>query len=271
MSTRVICLIAFLIKYSIIQGQGFGAYLGGYTDPGAYSLKHVTIFSAMRNPAAMGRISGFSLGIYCERKYMLEGLKYFQGATAVLTDHGSFGLAIDHLELNEYKENRVGLIYGRQVGAKVDVGVKFNYHLVRMGVYGSTFAVTADAAVVLHLTDKLHSGMAIANPAGSQEAGGVSPGTSCIWGIGYETSEKLLTTLEIIKEKNQPVGITTGIQYRVHSNLNLFASITGVSSLINAGVELSFKKYRATLLTSFHQTLGFSPALRIIFIGVEKK
>ena len=253
------------------MGQGLGAYMGGYIDPGANSLKHVTIFSALNNPAAIARISNYSFGIYGERKYMLEGMQYFQAGIGVRSGTGNFGLAIDYLGLNEYKENRVGLIYGRQVGAKVDVGVKFNYHLVRMGVYGSTFAVTADAAVILHLTEKLHSGMVIANPAGSQEAGGVSPGTSCIWSIGYESSEKLLATLEFIKEKNQPVEIATGIQYRIHPKLNLISSISGVSSVMNIGVELSFKKFRALFLSSFHQLLGFSPGLRIIFIGGEGK
>jgi hypothetical protein len=271
MSVRLICIMVLIVRHSIIIGQGLGAYMGSYIDPGAYSLKHVTIFSALNNPAAITRTSKFSLGVYGERKYMLEGMQYFQAGTALPSGMGNFGLSIDHLGLNEYKENRVSLIYGRQVGAKVDVGVKFNYHLVRMGVYGSTFAVTADAAVILHLTEKLHSGMVIANPAGSQEAGGVSPGTSCIWGIGYESSDKFLATLEIIKEKNQPVEIITGIQYRVHPKLNLLFSLSGVSSVISIGVELSFKKFQALFLSSFHQVLGFTPGLRIIFIGGERK
>ena len=57
--------------------------------------------------------------------------------------------------------DRLGLAYGRKLGSKIDVGAQFNYNGIRIAEYGNAAALSFEIGVIMHLTDKLHTGIPV--------------------------------------------------------------------------------------------------------------
>jgi hypothetical protein len=89
---------------------------------------------------------------------------------------------------SDYNESQIGLAYGRKLGSKVDVGVQFNYNAIRISSYGNSSAVNFEIGTVLHLTERLHAGVHVYNPAGGKFGKNQQEKLASVYtaGVGYE-------------------------------------------------------------------------------------
>jgi hypothetical protein len=154
-----------------------------YAGLGAYSKNFVDIFSSTSNTASLAQIKTGGFGVYGERRFLLQDLNQYSAIVALPTSGGTFAVQGDYFGFSDFNENQLGLAYARQVAKTVDLGVKFNYHTVRVAGYGSASTINFEVGSIFHLTDRLHTGIHIYNPLSSK--------------LGKETNEKLASIYRV--------------------------------------------------------------------------
>jgi hypothetical protein len=144
--------------------------------------------------------------------------------------------------------------------------LQFNYYGYRVPGNISAATVNAELGAVLHLTDKLNAGVHVYNPIGGVLAKTNEKISAAYkFGLGYDASDKLFVSAELIKEENMPVNLNVGLQYQF---VKQFFVRTGVNTGTNtsfAGAGILFGQFRLDVAAGWHPQLGLSPGLLFVY------
>jgi hypothetical protein len=247
--------------------------LSSYPGMGAYSKNASDLFSFIINPAALSNMQSGAAGVYSERRFLIDALSQYTAVAGFTTSSGNFVLQADYFGYSNFNETQIGIGYGRSLGSKVDVGVKFNYYNLRIPAYTSSSTFHFEAGVLMHLSEKLHAGFSVFNPVGGVLNKTANEKIASVYrgGLGYEASDKFYISAEIIKEENKNVGVNAGFQYELIKQLLIRAGINTVNTQPYVGVGLRFNQFRIDLATSYHPQLGISPAVMMLFNFKKKE
>lgn len=242
-----------------------------YTGLGAYSYHFMDVFSCAANQAALARLPQAGAGVYAEKRFLQEKLNSYSAIIAMPTKLGGWSIAAKYLGSGEYNESELGIGYGKKLG-RVDLGVQFNYAMMRAAGYGNDAAVTVEAGTLWHITDRVHVGMHVFNPSGGKY--GKQEQEKMAWvykiGGGYEVSEKLLMSADIIKEEDKGVNVQAGIQYVLDNKFFIRAGMATATTAPWLGAGWAWKNIRTDITASYHPQLGITPGLLLIFNANKK-
>lgn len=231
----------------------FGAAAQSVAGNGAYSAGFSDLFSFLNNPASLASVQRAGVGVYVENKFGLKELnKYFltgiyEGIGAVMAYEGD----------RDYNHSQAGLAYGKSLG-KVNVGVRFNYNMVRMAGYGKVGTIGIELGSIWKITEKFFSGIRVSHPAVYS------------MGAGYEISEQVFISASIIKEENKVINVQAGLQYIVDTAYYLSIGICSATASPWIVVGWQKKAMRISLAGSMHPQLGVTTSLGIQFFGKKK-
>jgi hypothetical protein len=239
----------------------------GYTGLGAYSINHSDVFSFTANQAALAQLKNISAAVYGERRFLLGELNNYSAVIGMPTSSGNFAVKANYSGFSDYNETQLGIAYGRKLGNKADIGAQFNYYAIRMAGYGNASAISFELGTILHITDRLHAGVHVNNPAGGKFGKDQQEKLSSLYsfGLGYDASKKFLVSVEIEKEESQPVNVNAGIQYKFLPQLLARAGIATATSTGWLGIGLSFKSFRLDVTAGYHPQLGVTPGVLLLF------
>lgn len=242
-----------------------------YTATGTYSRHFTDAFSGAVNQAALAQVQQATAGVYAEKRFMLTALSSYTAALAWPVKNGGIGISLQYAGDDNYNTSQAGIGYGKKLGDAVDIGIQVNYNAVRLAGYGSSSALAAAAGILLHITDKLHTGLHVYNFTGAKFGRRTNEPLAAVYstGIGYELSDKFFIGIDISKKAGGPVAINAGMQYVVADHL--FARLctaAGTGSYI-AGLGVQWKTFRVDAVTGWHAQLGFTPGLLLLFTFKE--
>ena len=272
--TKPFLILLFLSIHLIINGQTVHRPVAAvYTGLGAYSNNHIDVFSFSNNQASLAQMKNASVGVYGERRFMLDELSLYQLAIAVPTNSGNFGVQVGYFGFSDYNESQMGFAYARKLGNKIDIGAQFNYNGIKASGYGNSSAVNFEIGTVFHLTDKLNAGVHAYNPVGGKYGKNSEEKLASIYtvGLGYEASDKFFVSAEIEKEENQTVSVNGGIQYKFLPQFMIRAGIVTNTSVLYGGASLFLKTFRLDVVASYHPQLGVTPGLLLIYDFKKKE
>lgn len=235
---------------------------------GAYSQDHADLFSIISNQASLAQLKRASAAVYAERRFLLSELSNYLAVFGLPAGPGNFGLQAGYSGFNDYRETRVGIAYARKLDKKVDAGLRFNYQQIRISSgYGRASAISFDAGVILHVTDKLHAGVLARNPVGGKFGKHSEEKLSSVFafGMGYDVSGKFFFSAEIEKEEDRPVNINTGVQYQFLPRLMVRGGTSTATSSLWLGAGLLIHSFRLDIVTSYQPQLGISPGMLLLF------
>lgn len=242
-----------------------------YPALGAYSKNFSDVFSATSNQASLASLKTGAFGVYGERRFMLDELKGYTAIAAMRALSGAIGFQADYFGSSLFNETQLGIMYGRKITSQIDVGVKFNYHTVRVSGYGAASAVNFEGGAIFHLTENLHSGIHVYNPAGTRlgKTGLEKLASVYVFGFGYEASERLFISTEVVKHEDLPIGVNVGLQYNLHARVFIRTGVSTVNSdsYVSAGLDVGFG--RIDINTAYHPQLGFTPGI-LLLINFKK-
>jgi hypothetical protein len=268
LSTRFFILpLIILISGITASGQNLRRPVPAtYAGLGAYSLHHADVFSFTANQASLAQLEDFSAGVFGEKRFLLSELNNYTAAVGLHTKSGNFGLKANYYGFSNYNETQLGLAYARKLGSKVDLGAQFNYNGIRIAGYGNDAVASFEIGTIFHVSDKLHAGIHLNNPVGGKFGKDLQEKLASVYtfGMGYEASEKVFVSTEIIKEEDQPVNVNAGIQYKFIPQLLARAGMSTAASTAWFGLGLSLKSFRIDVTTAYHQQLGITPGLMLI-------
>src|SRR5688572_30806512 len=223
---KIVMIVALIIVCLPSHTQVFTKH-PGYLGMEAYGTGHVDVFSFLLNTASLARLKSSSVGIFSERRYLVEEMNSVTAVAAMVIPQGKFAVKMLHSGFNLFRQTQAGLAYARKLTRDVDAGIQFSYHGFQVAEYGSASGLSVGVGVVFHATEKLNTGIYINIPAGSR----FGPGRQERWpavyrfGVGYESSSAAFVFAEIIKEENLPVDVRIGIRYRCHPVLLVKAGV----------------------------------------------
>jgi len=160
-----------------------------------------------------------------------------------------------------YRRSVTGLAVARRLGERVSLGLRFNYHQLRIAGYGKAVALTADMGILCHLSPKMHFGIQLNNPGSDRKERGLPVPAMYICGLGYEPSATLSFSLEVVKEQSRAVEARWGVQYAVSSPILLRILVQTRDPSVWFGTGLSKGKYRLDLYSNYHLQLGMGVGL----------
>lgn len=268
---KISSLVMVTLWFNLLSGSQTLRHpvAANYVGLGAYSLSQNDVFSFTANQASLARVNQFSAGVYGEKRFMLNELSLYSLAFTLPAGPGNFGIKGNYFGFAAYNETQAGVAYARSLSNKIDVGVQFNYNAVKVAGYGNASAITAEAGVILHVSEKLHAGIHINNPAGAKYNKGRSEKLPFVYasGLGYEASENFFVSAEMEKEEDQPMNVNAGFQYKFVPQLMARAGLSSATSTAWMGIGVIIKSFRIDAAASYHPHLGITPGLMLVVNG----
>ncbi|MEO7802114.1 MAG: hypothetical protein ABIR81_08950 [Ginsengibacter sp.] len=261
----IIYVCIFLSQISLSQSKKY-PISANYIRLGTYSNTNLDAFSFTANQATLAQGKNFEAGVFGEKRFLLTELNFYNAAIVVPTKQGNFGIEGNYFGFSSYNESEIGLAYGRMLGDKVDVGIKFNYYAMRTAGYGNAGTVNFEGGAIIHLSSKLNAGLHFYNPVGGKLSGKIDEKLSSqyTFGLGYEVSEKFFLSGEVFKEENIPVNMLAGFQYNLDKQFFVRAGLASENGNSYAGAGIRWKNFRLDVSAGYHQQLGFTPGLMLI-------
>ncbi|MCG2617134.1 hypothetical protein LZZ85_22755 [Terrimonas sp. NA20] len=165
-----------------------------------------------------------------------------------------------------YRLSRFSLAAGRKLGEGASLAIRGNYHQLKIGGYGTAASISPDAGLILHFSDKLHFAMQLLNPAGSNIHSGVYiPGVYSA-GIGYDQSDQLYISAEVVKEQSHPLNAVLGLQYEPVPPLLVRVLMQTREPSFVFGAGYTKGDLRIDLYSSWHTRLGTSGGLQVYWL-----
>lgn len=238
-----------------------------YLLSGAYSKDFSDAFTVYANPASLAGIDRFSAGVYGERRFMLAETGNYAAVIAIPSAFGNFAFTAEYFGYKAYNETTLGIGYGRKIGNQVYIGARFNYYSVLIQSYGKASTVNAEAGSLFQLTPQLWSGFSVANPFPGRLGKQTGEKLARVYkaGIGYTLSQLCLLGATVIKEESRAPSVHFGMQYRPVKQLFVRAGIVTGNHGWYAGLGYLWKNLRIDITASFHDRLGMSPGLLLLY------
>ncbi len=243
-----------------------------HISSGAYSSRFSTVLSARANIASLASLDDFGIGAYGERRFLLQEISSYTAVAGIPTSSGNFACMADYFGYSGYNESELSIGYGRKLNETIDIGAAFNYYSVRIPSYGKAGSYNFEVAVVIHISEALHTGVRIYNPLRSTLGNHRMERLAASYtaGFGYQPSDNFLFSLEIIKEDGRSVAVHTGIQYRPVPQLFGTAGYITGNRQFYFGVGYLHRQIRVDMMAAFHQHIGVSPGIMILYVPHKK-
>lgn len=236
----------------------------------AFNPFEADAFSVAANPSLSASLKKFTIGIYNERRYLIKGLDNYLLSAALPLKHGGLALSVKHFSSGAFRQSEAAIAYAKNLG-QVDIGAQFNYHTLSIDGYGNASAIVIDAGTVWRITDQLQVVAGIYNASGARldkMNEKLAYETTCAF--GYKVSAQLFLLLEITKQENKPVNIRTGLQYNPANDIIIYAGMEAATGQPYGAFSFQWKHYRLLMSVRFHQQLGITPGLGLLYINNEQ-
>jgi hypothetical protein len=243
------------------------------TAMGGYNVTLSDIWSSNNNQAGLGFVEDLSGGIYYENRFLLKETSYKAGAFVLPVKKGAFGLSVTSFGFELYSETKAGLSYGMRFGDKFSMGVQLNYLNTSLSQdYGSKTSVTGAVGLIAKLSKELSLGVHVYNPTRTKLADYDNERLPTIMklGLDYRFSDKVMLGVSTEKDIDFDAVVNAGIEYHIIEMLYLRAGISTNPTQYAFGFGIQLKDFKVDLSSSFHQTLGITPAISIIYSRKKK-
>ena len=268
MRASFVFLFLFTALYSYSGNENWP--LGGkQAGMGFTGVTLSDVWSSSYNQAGLARLTTPTLGLYNENRFLLQATSLKALSFALPTNEaGAFALDLSYFGYEKYNESKVGLAYAMMIGHHFSIGAKVNYLNTHFAeVYGNKGHVVAELGFLAEPTEHLFIGGHLYNLSRTKLAvynDERIPSTLSL-GLGYRFTEKLYMATEIEKTFTTKMIYKIGLDYRFMNNLYMRAGATTSPDQLTFGLGYVLKKIKADVSFSYHQILGITPHIGIIY------
>ena len=233
---------------------------------GDASVTFSDVNSIFSNQAGLADMTKTEIILFAGQKFFVNEIRNIAAGVAYPTRFGTFGLNLHYFGFESYNEQKIGINYARKLTQKVSLGVQFNYQGIRIPEYGTKAMISAEIGIRSEIIKNLIIAAHIANPIRIEVVEDEYLPTVFRFGAAYLPSKKLTITAEVEKDIEFPAAVKFGLEYQVIEPFFVRVGIGTEPTLFNFGFGFVIKeKFVIDAASSYHQTLGFSPALGVRF------
>lgn len=227
--------------------------------------------SAFSNQAGTAFVENMSFSAFGEQRFLVPGLNTF-GFVALypVKKIGTLGLTFNYFGMSAYNEQKIGLIYARQLSKSFSLGVKFDYIATRIPDYGVAHNFTGEVGFLYKVSKQFSLGAHVYNPFFVKLPSGDDLATVLRAGLLYSPSPQVSLAAEVEKDLLYPISGKLGIEYRPIAAVAFRAGFSSAPFKASFGVGLRWSDFLIDFASSYHETLGFSPAVSFGYVAKKK-
>lgn len=266
MKLYILTALLFISLHGFAQAVK-GPVSGSYLVLNSYSEKQSDVFSFTNNTAALAYQKSFAVGVFGENRYLLKETNLYSGVAAIPTSLGNFGVEAGYFGFKNFNEYQLGLAYARSLGNTFSLGARFNYYSFRVPGYQQSSTITFQVGALAKISEQLSAGIEIYNPVGGYLSKNEEEKLASNYriGFGYEPTENVIVSATIEKEENRDINIIAGVFYQFATRFFARAGVQTLTSSPFGAAGIAFNNLRIDLSVSYHQQLGFSPGMMLIY------
>ncbi len=246
--------------------------ISGLTDARSISLggsRNVAkgIAAVYNNPAGLYKLNKYEAGVFYENKFFIKELNISSIAFATSTSYGNLGLHYVHTGYQNYKEQSYGFTYGYQFENKMAVGLGMELLNNARLEFENRHELIFEVGILMPFSEKITFGTHIYNPVLSKESSDKQQNfpSSMSLGLIYKESDRILLNFEINKSTAQSVIFRGGLEYNFSDPIFLRVGLSNNDQLLAIGVGVKFKDLLLNVTSIYHQVLGISPNISLIY------
>lgn len=233
-----------------------------------YNSTLTDVWSAANNQGGLGFNKAIGGGVFYENRFLLKETSYKSAAFTLPVKTGSFGLNINTIGFELYNQTGIGLAYGQQLSEKFAAGVQLNYVSTSLSEnYGSNNSLTTALGLMAKITEDLIMAAHIYNPTQTKLADYNNEKIPTIMKLGlqYHFSKKVWIGAETEKDIDYNPVVRVAIEYYLIDKLYLRTGVASNPTTSAFGFGLILNDFKIDLASSFHQTLGITPSVSLIY------
>jgi hypothetical protein len=269
--------VLFMLFAAKITFAGANVFPDGArtTAMGKAGVTASDIFSVYNNQAGLGFLQATQAALHYENRFIASEMNL--GAALFATpvkSAGTIGFDFCSFGYSEYRENRVGVAWGKRLSEYVSIGAQVCYQNVRIAKYGSTGAITAELGLLANPLEHLWIGAHVFNFTYSKffsdQYHEPLPVEFNV-GLSYELVKKATLTLQSEINAERDITLKSGLEFWVASP---FAARLGVQLKpvqLYAGFGYVYKHITLDAAFSCHEVLGYTPQLSFVYNFAQKK
>lgn len=269
MRSLLFFLIILLIPCGIKAAHDpiiIGAKAIGMGGIGVIGCNYHSVFN---NQAALAYHQQITAGIDYDQGFFADKSLSMKSVGFTLpTGFGTLGFNMQYFGHSQYNEQKIGLAYGKTLGKYLAIGVQLDYFRTFIGHdYGSAQTLSFEIGLYSKLSDQLEIGVHLFNPIGMQIGQDPKEDIPMAFNLGllYIASDQLLLAVEAEKILDQKANYKFGLEYILSDYFIIRTGIASQPVLYTFGMGLKWNKLRIDIGTGFHQTLGFTPRVSILY------
>ncbi len=233
---------------------------------GNAAVTFTDINSIFSNQAGLAYAKKTEVLLFAGQKYFLNEIRNIAAAVVYPSDLGAFGVNLQYYGFMDYNEQKIGINYARKLTENLSLGIQFNYQGYRIPEYGNKGVVSTEIGLRSQVLKGLIIAAHLSNPIRIEIADSENLPTIFTFGVAYIPSKKLTITVEAEKDIEFSAIVKFGLEYQLVEPVFIRVGVATNPTLFNFGIGFIIKeKLIIDAAASYHQTLGFSPAIGIRF------
>ena len=238
------------------------------------SVSFTDLWSTHHNQAGLGFVRTISGGVCYENRFLIKELSIKGGAIALPIKGGTLGIAITSFGYAQYNENKYSLSFAKAFGENFSIGIAMDYLNTKIAEgYGSKGVLAAEVGIIAKPLKNLTIGAHVFNPTRTQIAIYNKERIPTIFRLGanYNFSENVMLAVETEKDIQMKPVFKAGLEYKPVKEFYLRAGISTNPTLSSFGFGLNLKSFKIDFSANYHQVLGVSPQISLIYTMDQKK
>ncbi|HAQ37781.1 MAG TPA: hypothetical protein DCX89_08935 [Saprospirales bacterium] len=274
MKTVLTSLLLFFTILVLAQNNAPFFRGAGAIGEGNHVSTTLGIQSLFGNPAGLCQMDGLSFYAGAENRFELIDLTAYQLAIALPVDKwGVFGLNLTDFGGSLYRDQKIGLVYARNLTKKFAIGLQFDWMIMEIEQYGMRHRFTFDIGIQTNLTDKLLFGFHLFSPYPmSFDVDRIVPTYASV-GLVYRVSQQVELKVEVQKQTYENPALHIGLHYKIMKSFSLSMGMTTNTghAIISSGFSYQFPVgLKVDFGMNFHQSLGISSGIGFCY-GFRRK
>jgi hypothetical protein len=265
------CLLCTLITLGGNDNTPLGARSSAI---GGASVTLDDVWATQNNQAALASMRNFSAGAFYENKFLLKELSSRAAAVVMPIKIGTIATLIHNFGYSQYQENKYSISFAKAFDPKFSMGIAMDWINIQLGDnQGKKNIFTSELGIFSKPLKNLTLGAHIFNPARIKLADYNNERLATILKLGgnYLFSKNVLMAIEAEKDISKKVIFKTGIEYRPVNQLYLRIGLSTNPILSSFGFGFNIKNVQLDVSAKYHQILGFSPQLGILYTHNKKQ
>jgi hypothetical protein len=256
--------LIFLALFAVAQNNK-GARI---TAMGNTSAALFDIWSITSNPAGITREKTATAAVNYTKFLFGDELSEQSVAFVAPVKDNFFGLSVNRYGISEFNEIKAGVVIAKQFGGELSIGLKANYHQVKITNYGNSNAFSIDVGANYLLNKEINLGLYVNNPSSQKYTSTLIEAdipVAAHFGATYQPSNKVILATTITKYLDRKFDVGIGIDYNFYDFLSLRGGLTAKPFQQYFGLGVNYQKFKLDLATSSHPQIGFTPQIGLSY------